>query len=208
MILVRCKSLISIHIICKCRWRYIRMFPSIVVCGEIMMVYKEMVYKEIERLISNDSEKEMIETTTLQDEPIIHANNKKDENILRNVFYDRGIGVLYISNTEKDIGEFLEYICQKLHISGKKAIIDKKNRILITDDVFIYGKCLYGNLLGIGYSGTSYYVISNDITKGYCYEKSHISENEKRKVDEILIHLPENAKEISGLELMYYLGLI
>ena len=83
------------------------MFPSIVVCGEIMMVYKEMVYKEIERLISNDSEKEMIETTTLQDEPIIHANNKKDENILRNVFYDRGIGVLYISNTEKDIGEFL-----------------------------------------------------------------------------------------------------
>ena len=79
------------------------MFPSIVVCGEIMMVYKEMVYKEIERLISNDSEKEMIETTNLQDEPIIHANNKKDENILRNVFYYRVIGVLYISNTEKDI---------------------------------------------------------------------------------------------------------
>ena len=50
-----------------------------------------MVYKEIERLISNDSEKEMIETTSLPDEPIIHANNKKDENILRNVFYDRGM---------------------------------------------------------------------------------------------------------------------
>lgn len=180
------------------------MFPSIVVCGEIMMVYKE-----IERLISNDSEKEMIETTSLQDEPIIHASNKKDENILRNVFYDRVMeGVLYISNTEKDIDEFLKYICQKLHISGKKAIIDKKNRILITDAVFIYGKCLYGNLLGIGYSGTSYYVISNDITKRYCHEKSHIYENEKRHLDEMLVHLPENAKEISGLELMYYLGLI
>lgn len=168
-----------------------------------------MVYKEIDRVISNDFGKEMIETTTLQDEPVIHASNKKIENILKNVFYNRGMeGILYIANTEKDIGGFLKYILQKLHISGKKAIIDNKNRILITDDVFIYGKCLYGNLLGIGYSGTSYYVISDKITKGYCYEKSHIAKNEKRKLDEMLVHLPENAKEISELELMYYLGLI
>ena len=66
----------------------------------------------------------------------------------------------------------------------------------------IVGKNIYGNMLDSGYGYCKYYCFSE------AYDRNKYSNAENEKIKEILMHTREGAERISGLEILYMLGLV
>ena len=110
--------------------------------------------------------------------------------------------ILYISKSEQDIRSFLKYLQSKLKAEQRECTLDEKHDILKVPKYYdIVGKSIYGNRLGVGYGYCKYYCFSE------AYSKDKYSNTENERLKEILIHTREGAKEISGLEILYMLGL-
>ena len=84
----------------------------------------------------------------------------------------------------------------------KKESQALRHDILITDKVDVVGKSFYGSHLGCGYGHCLYYCIDELI------DKNKITEKDNEQLKEILLHVREGAKEVSGLEILYMLGLV
>ena len=111
--------------------------------------------------------------------------------------------ILYISKSEQDIRSFLKYLQSKLKAEHKECTLDEKHDILIVPKYYdIVGKSVHGNMLGAGYGYCKYYCFSE------AYSKDKYSNTENERLKEILIHTREGAEEISGLEILYMLGLV
>lgn len=110
--------------------------------------------------------------------------------------------IIYISDSEKDVYSFLEYLERKLKCNKKQCSLDRKYGILKTENYDIVGKSVYGNRLGMGYGYCLYYCFSSNFNENKCNE----IENEKLK--EIIMHTRSDSKEVSELEVMYMLGLV
>ena len=111
--------------------------------------------------------------------------------------------ILYISKTEEDIKSFLEYLQRKLEAERKEYTLDEKHDILKVQKYYdIVGKNIYGNMLGSGYGYCKYYCFSG------AYDRNKYSNTENEKLKEILMHTRDGAEEISGLEILYMLGLV
>ena len=100
--------------------------------------------------------------------------------------------ILYISDTEKDIVKYLE--SSQRYLEGHEILcsLDKKNRILKTQNYDIVGKNIFGNLLGTGYGYCAYYCFSDKISKFEYFT------TQRERMEEILMHVRKGAKEISG----------
>ena len=111
--------------------------------------------------------------------------------------------ILYISKSEQDIQSVLKYLQSKLKAEQKECTLDEKHDILKVPKYYdIVGKNIYGNRLGVGYVYCKYYCFSE------AYSKDKYSNAENERLKEILMHTREDAKEISGLEILYMLGLV
>ena len=111
--------------------------------------------------------------------------------------------ILYISKTEEDIKSFLKYLQIKLEAEKREYILDEEHNILIVPKYYdIVGKSIYGNRLGAGYGYCKYYCFSE------AYDKNKYRDSEKEKIEEILTHTRQDAEEISGLDILYMLGLV
>lgn len=111
--------------------------------------------------------------------------------------------ILYISKTEEDIKSFLKYLQRKLEAEQKECTLDEKHDILIVPKYYdIVGKNIYGNRLGVGYGYCKYYCFSE------AYDRNKYSNSENEKLKEILMHTREGAERISGLDILYMLGLV
>lgn len=111
--------------------------------------------------------------------------------------------ILYISKTEEDIKSFLKYLQRKLEAEKTECILDEEHNILIVPQYYdIVGKSIYGNRLGAGYGYCKYYCFSE------AYDKNKYRDSEKEKVEEILTHTREGAERITGLDILYMLGLV
>lgn len=111
--------------------------------------------------------------------------------------------ILYISKTEEDIKSFLEYLQRKLEAEQKECTIDEKHDILKVPKYYdIVGKNIYGNMLGTGYGYCKYYCFSE------AYDKDKYRDSEKEKVEEILMHTREGAREISEIDILHMSGLV
>ena len=111
--------------------------------------------------------------------------------------------ILYISKTEEDIKSFLKYLQRKLEAEKKECTLDEKHDILIVPKYYdIVGKNIYGNMLGSGYGYCKYYCFSE------AYDRNKYSDAENQKLKEILMHTREGAERISGLDILYMLGLV
>ena len=111
--------------------------------------------------------------------------------------------ILYISKTEEDIKSFLKYLQRKLKAEQKECTIDEKHDILKVPKYYdIVGKSIHGNMLGVGYGYCKYYCFSE------AYDRNKYSNAENERLKEILMHTREGAEEISGLEILYMLGLV
>ena len=110
--------------------------------------------------------------------------------------------ILYISKSEQDIQSFLKYLQSKLKAEHKECTLDEKHDILIVPKYYdIVGKSVHGNMLGAGYGYCKYYCFSE------AYDRNKYSNVENEMLKEILMHTREGAEEISGLEILYMLGL-
>ena len=111
--------------------------------------------------------------------------------------------ILYISKSEQDIQSFLKYLQSKLKAEHKEYTLDEKHDILKVPKCYdIVGKSVHGNMLGVGYGYCKYYCFSE------MYDRNKYSNAENEKLKDILMHTREGAKEISGLEILYMLGLV
>lgn len=111
--------------------------------------------------------------------------------------------ILYISKSEQDIRSFLKYLQSKLKAEQRECTLDEKHDILkVPKHYDIVGKSIYSNRLGVGYGYCKYYCFSETYNK----DKYNNTENEKLK--EILMHTREGTEEISGVDILYMLGLI
>ena len=111
--------------------------------------------------------------------------------------------ILYISKSEQDIQNVLKLLQSRLKAVQKECTLDEKHDILKVPKCYdIVGKSVHGNMLGVGYGYCKYYCFS----EAYSEDKYSNAENERLK--EILMHTREDAKEISGLEILYMLGLV
>lgn len=111
--------------------------------------------------------------------------------------------ILYISKTEKDIKSFLKYLQRKLEAEQKECTLDEQHNILKVPKYYdIVGKSIYGNMLGAGYGYCKYYCFSE------AYNKDKYSNTENEKLKEILMHTRQGAKRITGLDVLYMLGLV
>ena len=111
--------------------------------------------------------------------------------------------ILYISKTEEDIKSFLKYLQRKLEAEKKECTLDEENDILRIPKYYdIVGKNIYGNMLGTGYGYCKYYCFSE------AYDRNKYSDAENQKLKEILMHTREGAERISGLDILYMLGLV
>lgn len=111
--------------------------------------------------------------------------------------------ILYISKTEEDIKGFLKYLQRKLEEEQKEYTLDEKHDILKIPKYYdIVGKSIYGNGLGTGYGYCKYYCFSE------AYDIDEYSDSEKEKIKEILMHTREGAERITGLDILYMLGLV
>lgn len=110
--------------------------------------------------------------------------------------------ILYISDSEKDIRFFLEYLKKKMDNNGKECFLDKEYDILKTENYNVVCKSVYGNRLGIGYGYCLHYCFSDNFDKGKC------NNMKKETIGEILSHTREGAKEISRLDILHMLGLV
>lgn len=110
--------------------------------------------------------------------------------------------ILYISDREKRVVDFLKYLQKKLEDNKKWCDLDYQHDILKTENYDIVGKLFYGSRLGVGYGNCLYYCIDEII------DKNRMAEKDNEKIKEILVHVREGAKEVSELEILYMLGLI
>ena len=111
--------------------------------------------------------------------------------------------ILYISKSEQDIRSFLKYLQSKLKAEHKECTLDEKHDILKVPKCYdIVGKSVHGNMLGTGYGYCKYYCFSE------VHNKDKYSNAENERIKEILMHTSEGAQEISGLEILYMLGLV
>ena len=111
--------------------------------------------------------------------------------------------ILYISKSEQDIRSFLELLQSRLKAEQKECTLDEKYDMLKVPKWYdIVGKSVHGNMLGVGYGYCKYYCFSE------AYDRNKYSNAENERLKEILIHTREDAKEISGLEILYMLGLV
>ena len=111
--------------------------------------------------------------------------------------------ILYISKSEQDIQSFLKYLQSKLKAEQKECTLDEKHDVLKVPKYYdIVGKSVHGNMLGAGYGYCKYYCFSE------AYSKDKYSNTENERLKEILMHTREDAREISGLEILYMLGLV
>ena len=111
--------------------------------------------------------------------------------------------ILYISKSEQDIQSFLKYLQSKLEAEHKECNLDEEHDILKVPKCYdIVGKSVHGNMLGVGYGYCKYYCFSE------AYDRNKYSNAENERLKEILMHTREGAEEISGLEILYMLGLV
>lgn len=111
--------------------------------------------------------------------------------------------ILYISKTEQDIRSFLKYLQSKLKAEQKECTLDEEHGILKVPKYYdIVGKSIYGNRLGTGYGYCKYYCFSE------AYDKDEYNNKEKEVLKEILMHTREGAERITGLDILYMLGLV
>ncbi|MCQ5165636.1 hypothetical protein NE645_06400 [Roseburia hominis] len=111
--------------------------------------------------------------------------------------------ILYISKSEQDIRSFLKYLQSKLETEQKECTLDEKHDILKVSKYYdIVGKSIHGNMLGAGYRYCKYYCFSET------YDRNKYSNAENERLKEILMHTREGAERISGLEILYMLGLV
>ena len=110
--------------------------------------------------------------------------------------------ILYISDSEKDIRIFLEYLKNKMDNNGKECFLDGEHDILKTKNYNVVCKSIYGTQLGIGYGYCLHYCFSRN------FDKSKCNDMKKYSIAEILAHTREGAKEISELDILYMLGLV
>ena len=111
--------------------------------------------------------------------------------------------ILYISKTEKDIASFLKYLQSKLEAEQKECVLDEEHNILRVPKYYdIVGKSIYGSKLGVGYGYCKYYCFSE------VYDKDKYNDMENKKLEEILMHTRQGAERITGLDILYMLGLV
>lgn len=110
--------------------------------------------------------------------------------------------ILYISKSEQDIRSFLKYIQSKLEADQKECALDEKHDILKVPKYYdIVGKSIYGSMTGVGYGYCTYYCFSE------AYDRNKYSDAENEKLKDILMHTRQGAERISGLDILYMLGL-
>lgn len=110
--------------------------------------------------------------------------------------------IIYVSNNQKDIDSFLKYLQRKLGENEKTFSFDEKYAVLKTEKYDIVGKNIYGTHLGTGYGYCIYYCFSSNL------DMQNITKNEQEKIKEVLLHVREDAKEVSELNILYILGLV
>lgn len=110
--------------------------------------------------------------------------------------------ILYISDREEKIVDFLKYLQKKLENNKKWCDLDYQHDILKTENYDIVGKSFYGNRLGCGYGYCLYYYIDELI------DKNKMTEKDNEQLKEILFHVREGAKKVSELEILCMLGLV
>lgn len=110
--------------------------------------------------------------------------------------------ILYISDREERIVDFLKYIKKKLEDNKKCCDLDYQQDILKNENYDIVGKSFYGNRLGCGYGYCLYYCIDETI------DKKRMTDKDNQQLMEILFHVREGEKEVSELEILYMLGLV
>lgn len=111
--------------------------------------------------------------------------------------------ILYISKTEQDIRSFLKYLQSKLEAEQRECVLDEEHDVLKVPKYYdIVGKNIYGNRLGVGYGYCKYYCFSE------AYNKGKYSNTENEKLKEILMHTRQGAEKITGLDILYMLGLV
>ena len=110
--------------------------------------------------------------------------------------------ILYISKSEQDIRSFLKHLQSKLEAEHKECTLDEEYDILKVPKYYdIVGKSVHGSMLGTGYGYCKYYCFSE------MYDRNKYNNAENEKLKDILMHTREGAEEISGLEILYMLGL-
>lgn len=111
--------------------------------------------------------------------------------------------ILYISKSEQDIQSFLKYLQSKLEAEQKECTLDEEHDILRIPKYYdIVGKSIHGNRLGVGYGYCKYYCFSE------AYDRNKYSNTENEKLKEILMHTRQGAERITGLDILYMLGLV
>lgn len=111
--------------------------------------------------------------------------------------------ILYISKSQQDIRSFLKYLQSKLEAEQRECVLDEEHDVLKVPKYYdIVGKSIYGNRLGTGYGYCKYYCFSE------AYDRNKYSDAENEKLKEILMHTREGAERISGLDILYMLGLV
>lgn len=111
--------------------------------------------------------------------------------------------ILYISKTEEDVKSFLKYLQRKLEAEQKEYTLDEKHDVLKIPKYYdVVGKSICGKRLGVGYGYCKYYCFSE------AYDINEYSNKEKEVLKEILMHTREGAERITGLDILYMLGLV
>lgn len=110
--------------------------------------------------------------------------------------------ILYISKSQQDIQSFLENLQSKLKAEQRECILDEEYNILMVPNYNIIGKSINGNMLGAGYGYCKHYCFSD------AYDKEKYIGRESERLEEIIMHTREGAKEISELEILNMLGLV
>lgn len=97
----------------------------------------------------------------------------------------------------------MKYLQSKLEANQKECTLDEEHSILRVPKYYdIVGKSIHGNKLGVGYGYCKYYCFSE------AYDKDKYSDIENKKLKDILMHTRQSAEEISGLDILYMLGLV
>ena len=109
--------------------------------------------------------------------------------------------ILYISDREERVVDFLKYLQKKLEDNKKWCDLDYQHDILKTENYDIVGKSFYGSRLGVGYGNCLYYCIDETI------DKNRMTDKDNQQLMEILFHVREGAKEVSEQEILYMLDM-
>ena len=109
--------------------------------------------------------------------------------------------ILYISDREERVVDFLKYLQKKLEDNKKWCDLDYQHDILKTENYDVVGKSFYGSRLGCGYGHCLYYCIDETI------DKNRMTDKDNQQLMEILFHVREGAKEVSEQEILYMLDM-